>query len=982
MLSQRGVEAALVPSSRAIDFSYQHRVSVSPLGKVSRRHSSFLHSFASVMVYKCCAPGCRTGYKSQDSPRDVTLHKFPSQNSPLLKRWLRNIPRDFVPSTNSRLCSIHFTANDFITESIDRRRNAKRPLQKRRLKDDAVPTIFPGVPSYLSRNAPSDRPTTSASIESRCAKENAVTQELIDKLKSEDCVSYLSSLREKFEITHDKPRGFTCLPNEEMDLYVFIRADREPVLEASISVASDMTFNVSHRGEHLDNKTFVPIMTNTERILLLSDFINLLAFVKGIVEGNIPVSTRSKIKTIIQRLESHVSENVDELGLCSKRLLFLCEQLQLSLQDSKQRRYSNETYVNALLWYSASSACYSSILASNTLCLPSIRSLQRITSRIENPESICNDGYLERRSRGLNDYENKVSLIFDEIYISQRLEYSGGQFIGLCGDKNKPAKTILTFMIKSLASKYRDVVALFPVSRINAEILHNCFNAVLDAVTRCGFDVVLTCADNHVVNRSFFMNLCGGTLLPFVEHPLCRDKKLFIMIDPTHNMKNLYNNFERKREFVCPAIGGVKELKPNFNHLVELYNMECSKPLRMAHKLHEKCINPSSIQKTSTKLASSVFHESTSRALRHYSPMTNELWNDTAEFIELMIKLWSIVNVRSPTLGKNKRNPIQNPIMSLSDQQIACLNQISHFLKQWQTSEKRGLSRETFIASIHMCDTIPLLCDYLINDLKFKYVLTGNFQSDSLEARFGWYRQLSGANYYLSVKQILENERAIKIVSLLKYSKLSVVDMKASELSSEKNYTDEDVSLFYNAIDLDFIELDESELDVLYYVSGYVVRSVTRILKITCAKCHEMIVEDDSLKFVDLDRSVIHSELFPFFNEINRGGLMCPSELVFTLCCISYYVFKNIFDDDSLKREFFAKSNQRMFFISLVFSLIEKNPVNRYLLNSCDVCERRNILISKILSCIFNTMCKKIVQEMNSSVSHEPRRKIKKLSSN
>ena len=448
-----------------------------------------------------------------------------------------------------------------------------------------------------------------------------------------------------------------------------------------------------------------------------------------------------------------------------------------------------------------------------------------------------------------------------------------------------------------------------------------------------------------------------------------------------HNIKNLYNNFERKRQFVCPAISGENELKPNFYHLVELYHMECSKPLRMAHKLNEKCINPTSIQKTSTKLALSVFHESTSRALRNYSPVTNESWNDTAEFIELMIKLWSIVNVRPPTLGKHKRNPYQNPMVALSDQQITCLNQISHFLKQWQSSEKRGLSRETFIASIHMCDTIPLLCDYLLNDLKFRYVLTGNFQSDSLEARFGWYRQLSGANYYLSVKQILENERAIKIVSLLKYSKLSVIDMRASDLSSEKQYTHDDVSLFFNAIDLDFIELDESELDVLYYVSGYVARSVTRIMKVTCVKCHELIVEDDSLKFVDLDTSIIHSDLFPFFNDMNRGGLLCPSEHVFTLCCICYYVFKSIFDDDSLKRDFLAKSNQRTFFISLVFSLIEKNPVNRYLLNSCDECKRRNMLISKILSCVFNTMCKKTVQEMNSSVSNEPQRKIKKLSS-
>ena len=86
-------------------------------------------------------------------------------------------------------------------------------------------------------------------------------------------------------------------------------------------------------------------MTNTEKILLFSDFINLLAFVKGVIEGSASISAVSRLQSIIRRLESHISENIDEFGLNSKRLLFLCEQLELSLEDSKQRRYSNEMYV-------------------------------------------------------------------------------------------------------------------------------------------------------------------------------------------------------------------------------------------------------------------------------------------------------------------------------------------------------------------------------------------------------------------------------------------------------------------------------------------------------------------------------------------------------------------------------------------------------------------------------------------------------------
>jgi hypothetical protein len=45
--------------------------------------------------------------------------------------------------------------------------------------------------------------------------------------------------------------------------------------------------------------------------------------------------------------------------------------------------------------------------------------------------------------------------------------------------------------------------------------------------------------------------------------------------------------------------------------------------------------------------------------------------------------------------------------------------------------------------------------------------LLNRFQSDDLEARFGQYRQMSGANYHISVTQVLESERKLKMISLL-----------------------------------------------------------------------------------------------------------------------------------------------------------------------------------------------------------------------
>lgn len=46
--------------------------------------------------------------------------------------------------------------------------------------------------------------------------------------------------------------------------------------------------------------------------------------------------------------------------------------------------------------------------------------------------------------------------------------------------------------------------------------------------------------------------------------------------------------------------------------------------------------------------------------------------------------------------------------------------------------------------------------------------MLGKFQTDQLEERFGSYRRMSGANYHVSVQEILESERRLKLISLLK----------------------------------------------------------------------------------------------------------------------------------------------------------------------------------------------------------------------
>ena len=64
----------------------------------------------------------------------------------------------------------------------------------------------------------------------------------------------------------------------------------------------------------------------------------------------------------------------------------------------------------------------------------------------------------------------------------------------------------------------------------------------------------------------------------------------------------------------------------------------------------------------------------------------------------------------------------------------------------------KGPSAETYAAITHTTNALVPLLKSFLSDRGLNYVLLGNI-SDYLEQRFGWYRQLCGANYFNSVPQ-------------------------------------------------------------------------------------------------------------------------------------------------------------------------------------------------------------------------------------
>jgi len=158
-----------------------------------------------------------------------------------------------------------------------------------------------------------------------------------------------------------------------------------------------------------------------------------------------------------------------------------------------------------------------------------------------------------------------------------------------------------------------------------------------------------------------------------------------------------------------------------------------------------------------------VFNEKTIAALTFFPALSDSV-DDTRTFLDIILKLWKLFNVKNPHKGRNLHDKDSDPFRPVDDERMKFMETILLWLDNWNAMKckvRHGcLSQETHFALQHTVKSMQLLINYLLGDLNFKYVLPGKFQTDNLEYRFSQYCQLSGGNYHVSVRQIIESEKS------------------------------------------------------------------------------------------------------------------------------------------------------------------------------------------------------------------------------
>ncbi|QQP55091.1 Putative LOC101234274, partial [Caligus rogercresseyi] len=320
-----------------------------------------------------------------------------------------------------------------------------------------------------------------------------------------------------------------------------------------------------------------------------------------------------------------------------------------------------------------------------------------------------------------------------------RIEYINGHFYGM--ENAEVTKTLLCFM-------YEDVVAMVPLPAINSSVIKKWYDNVLQ-VLQVGFDIAVVLCDAHTANRRFF----AQELTPFLQ----------------------------TREYFCSStpFDGTS-MTAKFDHVVQLHRKEMGRSVKCAHKLSDRVLAPQPIERTKVQLGDHFFDDSTISCLMHCQGEEDIEWISTVEFMRLIRQFWLCVTVQSKFAAERKRDKRRKAISSNDQSQVYFLQKFATWLQDWERmteGTKAGLSRETFMAPQHTANALQELANYLLTEKGFQYALLGKINSDPLEHRFGWYRQLVRANYFISVRQFLEAERKIRFKSLVKVNKLIMTEV-------------------------------------------------------------------------------------------------------------------------------------------------------------------------------------------------------------
>jgi len=207
------------------------------------------------MPRKCSVIGCRANYGKRKSANDedkaCSVFRFP-KDAGRLQEWLRKIPQENLTSDQISdymgVCERHFDPRYIVRDYTFKKSDGTvftSPRGVPVLSDDAVPTLFPNTPSYLSTTPPPKR----RNPDDRRAEASARDDELLHDWLADDTITtfglFQSSVQSKVMDLGNDWMLVTCKYDYVLFVNISLSGSSCPSICCSFKVLNDMTVECS-----------------------------------------------------------------------------------------------------------------------------------------------------------------------------------------------------------------------------------------------------------------------------------------------------------------------------------------------------------------------------------------------------------------------------------------------------------------------------------------------------------------------------------------------------------------------------------------------------------------------------------------------------------------------------------------------------------------------------------------------------------------
>ena len=545
------------------------------------------------------------------------------------------------------------------------------------------------------------------------------------------------------------------------------------------------------------------------------------------------------------------------------------------LHDTKgvRRRYAVKDKMMALSIFYQSQKAYK--LLSKLFALPSKRTLQRSLERTNIMPGFDNSIFaaLKVKTDSMGQTEKCVALVFDEMSLKTALVYNHGldkiegfEDFGEEGSSHFVADHALVFMVCGLMSKWKQPLGYFlTAGTVKPETLQKLTSKCLVKLEEIGLCPKVVICDQGSNNRSYLEKLEKVSIeKPYMMH---NGKKVFVMFDPPHLLKNVRNNFIKSNY-------QYDDIEVKWEYIVDFYNLDKAMSIQMAPKLKDKHINLAPFAAMRVNLAAQILSHSVAAGINTLCSLGN-LPDDasaTAKFIETFDQLFNTFNSSCPKSSQPFRHALNNDSGHIQFLE-GCLrflskvktgkNTVVPCIVGWQISIKSllGLWKE-------------------LQEIGFKYLLTNRLNQDCIENLFSIIRGKGGFRDNPDPQQFRSAFRHVIVDKLFVHGTSAncaldadriLLDISSVTITQKKTTRIQQPITVIEPMTIAMPPVSIPKRNVIAYMAGYLIK---RYPLDDCEECRNMF-RIESLPEPSVDSSY---ELLRFKAYKETSQLVHPSE--------------------------------------------------------------------------------------------------------